>query len=210
MRSSAARPGPVQRNVAIPTGTATAAQSRTKPSGWSYSQTEAARNSPAPRTPALGRHHALQHRHEPAARRPQHGHQRDPEQDRHGERLSDRRHLALAQVRDAGCGGEELSCVDPAVGLEDHRLGGRHGSGHRLRETPRRQRRPPGRDLPRPAAAWHRPSRHVERALQLEACVQQVRDGLEAVDPRLPAHDERGTETAPRIRRPGDHAGSPA
>ena len=147
------------------------------------------------RPPAFGRDNAFEHRHEISPRRPQHDGEPAGQRQRHGQCLADRGDLPVAQIRDPRRGGEQDGGLDPPVGLEDHRLGGRRGGRHCFGETVLDQRPAPafqqagaqGRTL-----AALRPHRDIERAFELEARFQQVGHGAEAIHPRLAPEHQRG------------------
>ena len=169
--------------------------------GWACSQSEAARNRPAAGPQRSGRDHGFQHRHEIPARRPQHRGEPEGQRQRHGQRLAHGRHLALAQIRHPGRGGEQMGGVDAPVGLEDHCFGRWRRGRHDFGEAPGRQGVAPGRDKPgTPAPGAERPHGHVERAFELEPGVEQVGDGLETIHPRLAPHDEDAQKPQPYRR----------
>ena len=159
-----------------------------------FSQTETLRKRRAPEAPLLGRAHALDDGDEVAAGGPEHQHQAQSQHQRHGQRLPNRRDLALAHLRNAGGGSEQHRRIDPPVGVEDHRLGGRQAACNGVREAVLQQRLAPGPEELRPAAltlVLGRPCGDLQGALQGEPRVQQIGDHAEDVHTGLAPEQER-------------------
>ena len=200
MRSSTVRPGPVQWTIAVPIAATTVAQMAQNVSGSPWSQAETARNRPAAGPQRSGGTTLSSTGTKYPARRPQHDGETGGQGQRHSERLADRRDLPVAQVGDPRRGGEQERSLDTPVGLEDHRLGGRRGGGHRLGETVLDQRPAPAFQQAdakgRPLAAL-RPHRDIECAFEFEAGFQQIGNGTEAIHTSLAPKHQRGEYPPP-------------
>ena len=130
---------------------------------------------------------------------PEHQDQAQRQHQRHGQRLPHRRDLALAHLRDAGGCREQHRRIDAPVGVEDHRLGGGQASCNGVREAIFQQRPAPGPEKLRPAVlslVLRRPRSDLQRALQGEPRVQQVRRHAEDVRTGLAAQHQCRNEPA--------------
>ena len=143
-----------------------------------------------------------------AAGSPEHQDQTQGQHQGHGQRLPDRRDLALAHLGDPGGGGEEHRRIDAPVGVEDHRFGGRQAGCDLLGEAVFEKCLLPRPEKLRPAVlplVLCGLRGDLQRALQREARVQQVGHHAEDVHTGLAPEQERARKP---LAKPGHGASS--